>query len=345
MSLINDALRRADMEQRARDAGGTPPSPPPLPPKEEGPPAAPQRRSHWKLVLGAVVLIGAGGVALGAWWGIGAIREKAGAAVETASAAFHEALGGSGKPEKGAWPTEGPTVALVGATNDGAAGAAGAEARTPAEPPTDADAPPAAETPPETDPASAPAEGTPNAPAPDTAAETEPVRLADTSDASDAAGTAEDAEPTETSPDPAAGDVHDDSVKMAEVFGRMLSMFRVAARPPVTRQQAPASTAGSNGATASAGSAAAAESAPKPERTATESAPQPAPPAPSVLLPPADTSHLKISSIMNGSGGALAIINGRPVREGETVAGAKVLRIDNRTVEVEIDGRRATVGL
>jgi len=48
---------------------------------------------------------------------------------------------------------------------------------------------------------------------------------------------------------------------------------------------------------------------------------------------------------MNGPNGGLAIINGRPVREGETVAGAKVVRIGNRTVEVEINGRRATVGM
>jgi hypothetical protein len=66
---------------------------------------------------------------------------------------------------------------------------------------------------------------------------------------------------------------------------------------------------------------------------------------PPAAVPPVDTSHLKISSIMKGPKGALAIINGRPVSEGESIAGAKVLRIGTRTVEVEIDGRQATVGM
>ena len=54
-------------------------------------------------------------------------------------------------------------------------------------------------------------------------------------------------------------------------------------------------------------------------------------------------SHLVYAA--RGSDVTTAIINGRPVHEGETVAGAKVVRISGRAVELEIDGRRATVGM
>jgi len=61
--------------------------------------------------------------------------------------------------------------------------------------------------------------------------------------------------------------------------------------------------------------------------------------------PPVDTSRFKVSSIVSGPQGGTAIINGRPVRVGDTVGGAKVIKITPRSVEVEIDGRRATLTL
>jgi len=61
--------------------------------------------------------------------------------------------------------------------------------------------------------------------------------------------------------------------------------------------------------------------------------------------PPVDTSRFKVSSIVSGPQGGTAIINGRPVRVGDTVGGAKVIKITPRSVEVEIDGRRATLAL
>ena len=91
MSLINDALRRADIEKRQRQAGGEPPNPPPLPPEETDAPA-PRRRSPWTVLLGVALLVRVSVTACGLWWGIGEIREKAGAAVESASAAFDQAL-------------------------------------------------------------------------------------------------------------------------------------------------------------------------------------------------------------------------------------------------------------
>jgi hypothetical protein len=372
MSLINDALRRADMEQRARDAGGEPPPPPPLPPKEQETPATPKRRSRWKPVLGAVLLIGVGAVALGAWWGIGEIREKAGAAVETASAAFSQALGRGGEAAKPAEPTEAPTGAQAGPAND--APAAGAEPASPDQTPTDADTTPAAETPSDGESGSAPAEDTESEPATAPEDDADPVRLADAGTSQPAAAS-EDRAPTEPPQSPAAetvavakaaeagtlpdGTVLDekpldlrlsadaaaekaggpdgDRAAMAGMFTRVLAALQMAARPPVAVPPGSRPTAGPKPAAASNESAATDNAASAEPKTEAE--------PPSLPPPPVDTSNLKISSIVSGADGGLAIINGRPVREGETVAGAKILRIRSRTVEVEINGRRATVGM
>jgi hypothetical protein len=48
---------------------------------------------------------------------------------------------------------------------------------------------------------------------------------------------------------------------------------------------------------------------------------------------------------MRGPNGSLAIINGKPVGEGATVRGAKVIRIQPLSVELELDGQRFTLGL
>jgi len=78
---------------------------------------------------------------------------------------------------------------------------------------------------------------------------------------------------------------------------------------------------------------------PEPKPAPPQAEPKPAP------LPPVDTSGFKVSSIVSGPQGGAAIINGRPVRVGDTVGGAKVIKITPRSVEVEIDGRRATLAL
>ena len=56
-----------------------------------------------------------------------------------------------------------------------------------------------------------------------------------------------------------------------------------------------------------------------------------------------DTPAFRISGIMDGAGGSIAIINGRPVSKGQTVNGATVLSVGRREVEMEKDGRRFTV--
>jgi hypothetical protein len=52
-----------------------------------------------------------------------------------------------------------------------------------------------------------------------------------------------------------------------------------------------------------------------------------------------------LGAIMRGPNGSLAIINGKPVGEGATVRGAKVIRIQPLSVELELDGQRFTLGL
>ena len=52
-----------------------------------------------------------------------------------------------------------------------------------------------------------------------------------------------------------------------------------------------------------------------------------------------------LGAIMRGTKGNLAIINGKPVGEGATVRGAKVIQIQPLSVELELDGWRFTLGL
>jgi hypothetical protein len=363
MSLINDALRRADMEQRQHDAGGETPTPPALPPEETDPPA-PKHRSPWTVLLGLSLLILVGVVACGLWWGIDEIREKTGTAVETATAAFRQAVARGGKtaaptsqvastaPQTSIAKTGTPDAAAVGkaASETPAAGEAATEPATSSEPPT-------AEVP----------DGEPHPTTPaetvETTASLEPfARAEDTTLA--VAGFLDDITPPDASVlDEAALDLrlspeaaHLEAAgtdageqQVAGIFNRMLEMLQAASHTPGAGWQnaaAPGRPASADGTTAPAtGSStrdgAGTPAAPKPADEG-EDQPGTAPPAP---LPPVDTSALKISSIVSGPDGGLAIINGRPVREGESVAGARVIRISSRSVEVEINGRRATVGM
>jgi len=79
----------------------------------------------------------------------------------------------------------------------------------------------------------------------------------------------------------------------------------------------------------------AAAAAPSPKAAA-----QPAAPSPP---PPLDESKFKLSGVMMGPGGATAIINGQSVTQGETVDGAKVIRVSQHSVDLEVNGRRLTI--
>ena len=56
-------------------------------------------------------------------------------------------------------------------------------------------------------------------------------------------------------------------------------------------------------------------------------------------------SQFKVSGIMSGPKGSTAIINGCLLQIGERVGQARVVKITNSAVELEIYGRRVTVGM
>ncbi len=307
MSLVNDALRRADEEKRQRLAGVTPP----------GPPATEYRarRRRWlrRLLISACIFLGvAGAAAYGIWWVAGRVIEEATAAVNDLT-------------------EQGATAVAAGAT------------------------------------AALPAAVTvqPQSVQPDQRAATEGPPPSGATPSS----------PVEPLP-PSGSDSRIDPEVVKQIASSLMSQMGLAAGPGATPKdggEAETSPTASGAAPATGASPAGPDNRPKapaskPQtpkkkdplpakakaKTASpkkdppaSSAPKAKPPTaekkPAAAAPPVDTSHLKVSSIMFGPRGGTAIINGRPVGVGETVGGAKVIKISRRTVEVEIDGRRATL--
>ena len=54
-------------------------------------------------------------------------------------------------------------------------------------------------------------------------------------------------------------------------------------------------------------------------------------------------SQYKLGGIMKADGEATAIVNGLFLREGQTVDGATLIRIEQHTVELEVDGKRVVL--
>lgn len=54
---------------------------------------------------------------------------------------------------------------------------------------------------------------------------------------------------------------------------------------------------------------------------------------------------LRLQAILRSGGGARAVINGKTLRVGERVDGARLLAIDSRSVRVKRQGRRITLHL
>lgn len=54
-------------------------------------------------------------------------------------------------------------------------------------------------------------------------------------------------------------------------------------------------------------------------------------------------SQYKLGGIMKADGGTTAIVNGLFLREGQTVDGATIIRIEQHTVELEVDGKRVVL--
>jgi len=77
-------------------------------------------------------------------------------------------------------------------------------------------------------------------------------------------------------------------------------------------------------------------------RPATHRRPQDTPQTPPLRVKPPGERY-KLNGILRGDAGATAIINGFFARQGQTVLGAKVVRIDSRTVQLEVGGERVTL--
>ena len=81
----------------------------------------------------------------------------------------------------------------------------------------------------------------------------------------------------------------------------------------------------------------------------------PKPPEPSAAAEPAPSAfaapppavpagtRFTLSGILMGPGGTAAIINDHSVRAGETIDGARVLRIDRFSVVLDVAGRQLTL--
>ena len=69
----------------------------------------------------------------------------------------------------------------------------------------------------------------------------------------------------------------------------------------------------------------------------------PAPIAAAPAPPPARASELRLSAISERDGRPIAVVNDRVVGEGDTVEGARVVRIGATEVDVEVDGARRTL--
>jgi hypothetical protein len=67
-------------------------------------------------------------------------------------------------------------------------------------------------------------------------------------------------------------------------------------------------------------------------------------PTPPAAAPPAEP-QFKLSGVMMDSRGGTAILNGQPVRLGESLDGAKVVTINQHWVELQLGDRRIRVGM
>jgi len=342
MSLIHEALRRADEDQCRRDAGVEGLGPPPLPPDD--PQTASARRSPWLICLAGVLVVFAGVAAYAVWWGIGAAREEAGLAVRSAAARLQQAAGraASGRKARAMAAQTRPSVPAKGAAAD--AETSVQETSSDSQRPVAEIADTIAATPSTAD------AGT-SGPAP--AGITVAVPVAPAEEALASRWTPDLLLKTSTDT-PAPTEVVPTGDPESALFDRMVAVLESAAREAV-RRQAEVSDKPSDTGTVSPASLSnvvpAADPTPSQSRSgaeADEPSETPTKTTPKTAAEPGpviDPSKVKISSIMVGPNGNLAVINGRPVRIGDSVLGATVVGITSRSVEVEKDGRRATLGL
>ena len=60
---------------------------------------------------------------------------------------------------------------------------------------------------------------------------------------------------------------------------------------------------------------------------------------------PAHEGTYKVSGVMRGSDGWTAVVNGQIVQVGDTVGDGKVVKITARSVTIEDNGKKVTVGM
>ena len=306
MSLVNDALRRADEEERQRLAGVTPPGPPAT---ERRP--APRRWLRRLLISGCIFLGVAGAAAYGIWWVAGRVIQEATAAVNDLT-------------EQGAAAVAVSATAALPAAVTVQPKSGQPDRRTATEQP-----PPSGATP------SSPVEPLPPSGS-DSRIDPEVVKQIASSLMSQMGLAAGSGATPKDGGEAGPSSVGDGSTAPEPAGPRtVLKVVEPASKPQTNKKKHPL-PAKAEAKTASARKDPPASSAPKAKPQTAEKKPPPA-------ATPVDTSHLKVSSIMFGPRGGTAIINGRPVGVGETIGGAKVIKISRRIVEVEIDGRRATL--
>lgn len=319
MSLINEALKRADEEKRQHQAGVTPPGP------LNSAHGAPRRRwGRRLLILGGAVLIVMALAAYGVWWTAGRMIRQAAAAVDQLAEQSAALAVGPGEstpiapvtpPPSAPGPNaQAPASAVPAPTSPAPADALAGAERKPTDGPGAASTPSSQVAEKEWRPDGL-AVGGPSAPPPaktETAATPDPQTTAKKPDPP----------PTESAPAAKPGA----PAKAPD------------AKPPVATAPNDADPK-SEPKPPNPGDVPAPQSKPPPEKPAPEAKAPEKPPTPA----PPDTSAFKISSIMVGPRGGTAIINGQSVHVGDTIGGAKVLEITRREVLVEIGGQRVAL--
>ncbi len=86
------------------------------------------------------------------------------------------------------------------------------------------------------------------------------------------------------------------------------------------------------------------ELAPSPTKVIIAATPAPAPSA-TPAVKGFDANEYKLSGVMINDEGGMAIINGRFIRQGQMVDGAKLIRVSNRYVELEFHGRKYNISM
>jgi hypothetical protein len=305
MSLINEALRRADADKGPPPRRATPPPPAPAqaPPRAAATQAQRWSALHVALLGAALVLAVSAGLCLWNMMG-GSPAQVAGVPASRPAAASPETDASASRPA---------APPAVSALAQAAAAAAEAKKRgRPGDPPRPGPAP-----------------ASPKPPAPDSPApQSKDLLAAPPTPIIDAAD-----------PQPAAREPG--SEKVSGTLSRRVPDTFSEPVPAAPGSRAPAVGAAAAALAPEEPKSEAQPSTPpaEPKPEAQPSAPPPAPAAPAED----ELAKFKVSSVVVSGKVATAIINGRVVGVGDTVDGAKILAITRHSIDLEINGHQATL--